>query len=120
MTTVTFFEKDGKILEFEFDGHANYAHEDGIVCASLSALSISTVNSLEEIAGLNEKEEYFVEIYEDEDKDEVKLNFKYKTDDPDKDYISQILLRSLLLSVKNIYKEYSDRVALYVKEVKKC
>lgn len=120
MTTVSFFEKDGKIVGFEFDGHANYAHEDGIVCASLSALSISTVNSLEEIAGLNENEEYFVEIYEDDDKDEVKLSFKYRTDDSEKDYISQILLKSLLLSVKNIYKEHSDRVALYVKEVKKC
>ena len=61
-----------------------------------------------------------MEIYEDDDKDEVKLSFKYKTDDPEKDYISQILLKSLLLSVKNIYKEHSDRVALYVKEVKKC
>lgn len=120
MTTVSFFKRDDKILGFEFDGHANYAHEDGIVCASLSALSISTVNSLEEIAGLNENEEYFVEIYEDDDKDEVKLSFKYRTDDPEKDYISQILLKSLLLSVKNIYKEHSDRVALYVKEVKKC
>lgn len=120
MTTVSFLKKDDKILGFKFDGHANYAHEDGIVCASLSALSISTVNSLEEIAGLNENEEYFVEIYEDDDKDEVKLSFKYRTDDPEKDYISQILLKSLLLSVKNIYKEHSDRVALYVKEVKKC
>lgn len=120
MTKVTFFKKNGKILGFEFDGHANHAHEDGIVCASLSALSISTVNSLEEIAGLNENEEYFVEIYQDDDKDEVNLNFKYETEDPDKDFISQILLKSLLLSVKNIYKEYSDRVALYVKEVKKC
>lgn len=120
MTKVTFFEKNGKILGFEFDGHANHAHEDGIVCASLSALSISTVNSLEEIAGLNENEEYFVEIYQDDDKDEVNLNFKYETEDSDKDFISQILLKSLLLSVKNIYKEYSDRVALYVKEVKKC
>ena len=120
MTTVSFFKKDDKILGFKFDGHANYAHEDGIVCASLSALSISTVNSLEEIAGLNENEEYFVEIYEDDDKDEVKLSFKYRTDDSEKDYISQILLKSLLLSVKNIYKEHSDKVALYVKEVKKC
>lgn len=120
MTKVTFFLKDGSVVGFEFGGHANYAHEDGIVCASLSALSISTVNSLEKIAGLKENEEYFVEIYQDDDKDEVNLNFKYKTDDDDKEYISQILLRSLLLSVKNIYKEHSDRVSLCVKEVKKC
>ncbi len=49
MISMTFFSKNGQITGFECRGHADYAEEGSdIVCSAVSALTINTVNSLEQ------------------------------------------------------------------------
>ena len=51
MIRVAFFRKEGRIVGFESEGHAGYADSGSdIVCAAVSALLITCVNGLEEVA----------------------------------------------------------------------
>ena len=54
MTRVTLYRgSDGNLCGFECKGHAGYAREGSdIVCAAVSALSITCANSLQSVAGI--------------------------------------------------------------------
>lgn len=55
MVTVTFYRRadDRRITQFVIAGHANFAkHGRDIVCAAISAISVGTVNAVEELVGL--------------------------------------------------------------------
>ena len=54
MTRVTLFhEADGSLSGFECKGHSGFAEAGSdIVCAAVSALSITCANSLEAVAGI--------------------------------------------------------------------
>lgn len=55
MVTVTFYrrEDDRRITQFMIAGHAKFAkHGRDIVCAAISAISVGTVNAIEELVGL--------------------------------------------------------------------
>ncbi|MBQ9195800.1 MAG: ribosomal-processing cysteine protease Prp [Clostridia bacterium] len=69
MTRITLFrDEEGKLTGFSCKGHAGYAEAGSdIVCAAVSALSITCCNSLEHIAGVtpdvNEKDGFlFVQV----------------------------------------------------------
>lgn len=54
MITVTFVRRaaDRRIVSFAVEGHAKYAKPGkDIVCAGVSAVSVGTVNAIEELAG---------------------------------------------------------------------
>ncbi|MGM0879978.1 MAG: ribosomal-processing cysteine protease Prp [Bacillota bacterium] len=54
MITVTFVRRaaDRRIVSFAVEGHAKYAKPGkDIVCAGVSAISVGTVNAIEELAG---------------------------------------------------------------------
>ena len=52
MIQVTVHKKNQRIVSFEMTGHANFSeHGSDIVCAGVSALAITTVNSIEKLAG---------------------------------------------------------------------
>ena len=73
MTKITIHKTGDKIVGFIVDGHTGFANfGEDIVCASLSLLSITAVNSLNIVAGIDEKNINY-EI-NDEVKDEAGKN----------------------------------------------
>lgn len=117
MTNITFYLNNDRIQGYLFEGHANYSEDKDIVCAAISSHVINTTNSLIDIAGLKENKNVFINLKNDNEKDEVSINVKIDIEDNENGYIAQILLKYLLYSIKNIYREYGNNVALYIKEV---
>lgn len=115
MTTVEFFkEKNGTYKGFTCMGHADYAkkfffhREPDILCASISALVINTINSLDELA----KEE--LEVSTNEETGFIKCDLKGKNLQEK----SIFLLDSLVFGLENISKEYGKQYLLVrIKEV---
>ncbi len=102
----TFNRNDaGQISEFTLTGHAEAGpYGSDIVCAAVSALAISTVNSLDALAGIIPT----VETKEDEG---GYLHVALELDDTmsqEQMNISQILLEHLLLGLQSIEKDYLD------------
>ena len=103
MTNIKFYYNANKIIGFECDGHSGYAESGSdIVCASISALTGACHLGLTEVLGLNVdfkrnlKKGYFSLI----------LN---KTEDIEK---AQVLFKTLMLSITEIEKEYSEFVKI--------
>ncbi|WP_156298908.1 ribosomal-processing cysteine protease Prp [Streptobacillus canis] len=102
MTNVEFSEKEDKIVSFLIKGHTEaYNYGEDIVCASISATSIMTLNGLIEVLKVK------------------KLNYEMKdgyifcdlrnvdAEDLNK---SQSLLKSLAIMLKQISKDYPKNV----------
>ena len=90
-------------------GHANFSeHGSDIVCAGVSALAITTVNSIEKLAGYQP----IVEV------DEVEGGYLYMevVEDltKDQEHTTQILLNSLLLGLEGIQEEYPNYLTIQV------
>ncbi|WP_034550670.1 ribosomal-processing cysteine protease Prp [Carnobacterium funditum] len=100
--------EENNIVSFEVTGHAESgAYGTDIVCAAVSALTIGTTNSLSVLGG-------FTPLVETNDEVEggylyvelpVGITGKQLT-------TTQILLESLLLSLKSIAEEYPNYVKL--------
>ena len=106
MITVTVSKKDDSYKEFLSRGHAGYAEEgQDIICAAVSALIISTVNSLETLTKdrfrLEEKDGY------------VRIQFPEGLTEGGK-----LLMDSLVLGLTEIEKSYSKQfLKVKVREV---
>ena len=107
MIAIQFRREGSNLMSVEMSGHAEagpYGHD--IVCAAVSALSIGTVNSLSEIA------EIPVKVVSAEDSGGY-LKFTIPSDISQKQMkTGQVLLQSLLLSLKSIEDEYSEYVKI--------
>ncbi len=81
-------------------GHAEYAGrgKPDVLCAAISALTIGTINSLEELAG--EK----LKTAQDEETGFLKCDFESTLQEK-----SAFLMDSMVFSLKNISREYGDR-----------
>lgn len=95
----------GHIVSFEVAGHANAGpYGSDIVCAAVSALTISTINGIEALAGFDLK----IEI------DEVQGGYLCAEiiSGPTQEQlnIAQILLENLLLGLQEIQQEHNDYV----------
>ena len=54
MTKIDFFRDENRnIVKFTMSGHADYAQEDDVVCAALSATVNMVLNGLEEVVGVD-------------------------------------------------------------------
>lgn len=108
MINVNILKKDCLIKRIEIEGHANYSVKGSdIVCAGVSSVVIGCINSIDEIC----KDTIFkLEI--NEKKGSIKYNSIKSTEN------EQLLLRSLLISLKCIEKNYSDYININMKEVK--
>lgn len=95
----------GLISEFTLTGHAEAGpYGSDIVCSAVSALAISTVNSLDALAGVTPN-------IETNDAEGGYLHVALKEDDSmtqEQMNISQILLEHLLLGLQSIETEYLD------------
>ena len=78
-------------------GHAEYARpgEPDVVCAAISALTIGTINSLEELAGER------LSVSQDEQTGFLKCDFESALQEK-----SNFLMESMVFSLENISREY--------------
>lgn len=107
MINITVKKRNGSYLDFSSRGHAGYAEKgQDIVCAAVSALIITTVNSLDEFT------EEKVEVGEDDGY--VSIHFKTN---PNTER-GKLLMDSLILGLTEIEHSYNNRyLTVRVKEV---
>ena len=107
MINITVKKRNGSYLDFLSRGHAGYAEEgQDIVCAAVSALIVTTVNSLDEFT------EDEIEVREDDGY--VSIHFKTN---PNTER-GKLLMDSLILGLTEIEHSYNNRyLTVKVKEV---
>ncbi len=109
MTTITVFDDiSGQHQGFEFDGHAGMAEAgEDIVCAGLSALAITTVNSIESLV-LSEGD---YDELQSSKSGYIRLMLKRTNHD------TQLLIDAMLLGIRDLVREYPKYIRLISKEV---
>ena len=99
MTTVAFYrDHKGRLKGFSVVGHT-----DSIVCAAVSALSITAVNALESIAKINVKDHVSAGVLQ------VRLPLRLTAKQR---YHAQIILRTIHSGFKDIAAEYSNNLTI--------
>ena len=106
MITIKVREKNGSYVEFISKGHAGYAEAgQDIVCAAVSALIITTVNSLEKFTD---------DKFDVQEKDGF-VSIHFRNDLSER---GMLLMDSLLLGLTEIAGSYNNRyLTVKVKEV---
>ncbi|MCH4170557.1 MAG: ribosomal-processing cysteine protease Prp [Lactobacillus sp.] len=104
MITASFYrDREGNLNHYRIIGHANSGvYGQDIVCAAVSATTIGTTNSLQDLAGLTPV------VESDQDNGgylDVTISLHV---DQEKVLISQVLLENLLGTLQSIQKNYSD------------
>ena len=90
--------KDKQIRAFQVSGHAGYAESgQDIVCSAVSALTITTINSLEAFTSQS------FEIDQDEEDGVITVNFLENLE-----HDAALLMNSLILGLKSIENEYNN------------
>ena len=90
--------KDKQIRAFQVAGHAGYAESgQDIVCSAVSALTITTINSLDAFTNQT------FEIDQDEEDGVITVNFL-----EDLNHDAELLMNSLILGLKSIENEYNN------------
>ena|SRR6056297_2320230 len=104
MIKAVFYKSKNNYYGFEISGHSGYAERgNDIVCASVSALILHTARILSE-------EFEVVEFFEQNDKGWLKLKMK-STDE-----ITDMLIKRLIETLRDIQEEYSGYLLVEVKE----
>ena len=106
MITVTVSKKNNSYISFVSEGHAGYAEAgQDIVCAAVSALIITTVNSLEKFTD---------DKFDVQEKDGF-VSIHFRNDLSER---GMLLMDSLLLGLTEIAGSYNNRyLTVKVKEV---
>ena len=106
MITITVKKRKGSYLDFLSKGHAGYAEEgQDIVCAAVSALIITTVNSLDA----------FTDDQFEVQQDDGYVSFHFTAPVTEK---GTLLMDSLILGLTEIEHSYNNRyLTVKVKEV---
>lgn len=96
-------------IGYEISGHADYApHGDDIVCAAVSILGYTALNSLLEVAGIDEKE-LSVEI-DDEGYMQVLIDEKIIEAPGKKDI--QVILSTFAIGIETIIESYPKYITI--------
>lgn len=110
--------RDKAIIGFESSGHANFAEQgEDIICAAVSALTINSINTLEEVLNLDKEIRYTY------GENEITLDIKPELLDEARLHDTQVVLRSYELGIISIIKEYEhskefeDFISLNYREV---
>jgi hypothetical protein len=99
MTKITVFKSDNSYKGFECTDHAGFNRKGkDIVCASISVLTINTVNSIEK----------FTDDVFDLDTDEKKGYIRFSLKDVPSEK-TKVLLDSMVLGLNDIASLYGDR-----------
>lgn len=103
MIDVTLLIKKEKKLGFAIKGHANFdQHGYDIVCAAVSILSYTAVNTLDY---------YEIDFDFFDDKNEMKVSLKNSNEK------SQIILNDFEIGIKTLLTNYNEYVNLNYREV---
>ncbi|MBN2794905.1 MAG: ribosomal-processing cysteine protease Prp [Clostridia bacterium] len=110
MTKVTVKYKQGQIVSISAEGHSGYApHGEDIVCAAVSVLMQTAVNSMYKVAGFD----YI--IYDEEPKTAyMYLELPGNVSD-DQALKAQIILKTVLTGFQGISESYPKYIRLYEK-----
>jgi uncharacterized protein YsxB (DUF464 family) len=96
---------DGQVTSFKMEGHAQFdEHGKDIVCAGASAVVFGSVNAI-----LN-----MTEVNPSINMEEETGYFVFKLEEPD-DAKLQLLLESMIISLKTIEEEYGEHIRLLFK-----
>ena len=101
MTTVVVCrDRGGAYKGFYCKGHAGYARRGrpDILCAAISALTIGTINSLDELAGER------MHVSEDEETGYLRCDFEGILQEK-----SSFLMDSMVFSLENLSREYGGK-----------
>lgn len=102
-------DKNNYIRRYSISGHSNYAeHGSDIVCAAVSALAQTTLISLVEVCGLEEKS---IDYKIDDQLGLLDVSLP-KDIEASKLEKSQILLKSLVVGMYSIIESYPDYINL--------
>ena len=109
MIQVTISKESFFIKGFKVSGHAGYSeNEDDIVCAAVSILAYTALNSLKEVAEISEQDIRF-NVDEDEGLLEVNTN---KINDK-----SEVIYKNFIVGINLLLEEYSKYITLRYEEV---
>ena len=90
----------GKYKGFSTEGHAEFAEEgEDIVCSAISALTINTVNSIEELT------DAAFEINTNQEAGSIRMTLNNTESEK-----AQLLLESLILGLEQLEKQYGDQI----------
>jgi uncharacterized protein YsxB (DUF464 family) len=108
MIYIDFEKKNNKFISFHIHGHAGYdEYGKDIVCSAVSAISITIVNGITEVLGINAP-------YEMND-GFLSLDLKGLSDEEiDK---CSVLMKTIFLGFKSMYVNYSEYIKITIKEV---
>ena len=108
MTNITVYCKDKTYIGFRMSGHSGYADAgEDIVCAGISALAINFINSVEQLT--DEKYSMF------EHEEDGIIDYMLEGEPLSRE--AEILIKSLVLGLVELEKEYKDFISLDYKEV---
>ena len=111
MTDVVFYKNNGVITAFECSGHTGYAEAGyDIVCSALSSIAQSCALGIKEVLKINAK------IKRNDDKGYYRVALPNDMTDSQAGG-AQVLLKTMLCSVKALAKEYSKYIKLEEREV---
>lgn len=109
MTNVTIHKTGEKIVGFIIDGHTGFADfGEDIVCASLSLLAITAVNSLNIVAGIDEGD---IDYETNDESGYLKVRTNNINDKSD------VIYNSFLVGIQLLIEDYSDYITLITEEV---
>ncbi len=109
MTKITIHKTNGRVVGFIIDGHTGFANfGEDIVCASLSLLSITVVNSLNIVAELDEND---IDYEINEELGYLKVRTKKINDKSD------VIYNTFLVGIQLLIDNYSDYITLITEEV---
>ena len=107
MTRITIYCRDNTYVGFCMEGHSGYAEAgEDIVCAGLSVLAINFVNSIEQLTS----DEYT----QFEHEDDGIIDFEFSNNISKE---AELLIKSLVLGLEQLEKEYKDFITLDYKEL---
>lgn len=108
MITVELYRHNGSVQGFSVHGHAGYAEYGyDIVCSAVSALTIATVNGLEQIAK--------VPLKVTDNGEELKCELG--TCDREQAHDAQLLMDTYEAAISDIRKNYKQYLKYYDREV---
>lgn len=113
MTNIKIFKNKGDIYCVDCSGHTGYAeYGSDILCSSISSIVQSAVIGVQEVAKLTIK----LNINEEKGKLKFKLNLKDRVGKKSNFDVSQYILKTMFLSLKNLASNYANYMKLEVIE----
>lgn len=108
MTQVTFFERNGRYVGFEAEGHSGFAESgEDIVCAAVSAITLTALNGIESVAGAR------TDVNRNDDTGYLRVNLS----GDDEDYVlrdAHIILRTACEGIRLISGDYPEYVGILI------